>query len=133
MRRGRRRFLWSLAGVAGCALGGGIFWWRQATRAGILERLTAPLSGSAAAQRLGTLYLERYPDESVPERLASLVLEDVDASALSAGPEDVAAAFRTRTARDFDEGRVVEVDGWILSRTELRVCALAVVLPHDDH
>jgi len=26
-------------------------------------------------------------------------------------------------ARDFAEGRVVRVDGWILSRTEARLCA----------
>ena len=60
---------------------------------------------------LGQAYLRRYPEEASQSRLAGLV------------PADPVA--RTRQVRaDFAVGQVVTLDGWVLSRTECRYCAL---------
>jgi len=60
---------------------------------------------------LGRAYLQRYPDEAVPNRLAKLVPAD--------------PVLRIRQVRaDFVAGQVVTLGGWILSRTECRFCAL---------
>jgi hypothetical protein len=60
---------------------------------------------------LGRAYLRRYPDEASQGRLAGLVPSD-----------PVLRARRVRA--DFAAGRVVSLDGWVLSRTECRYCAL---------
>ena len=36
--------------------------------------------------------------------------------------------FPDRFHSDFREGQVAKIDGWILSRTELRLCAIAYLL-----
>jgi hypothetical protein len=60
---------------------------------------------------LGQAYLRRYPEEASQSRLAGLV------------PADPVA--RTRQVRaDFAVGQVVILNGWVLSRTECRYCAL---------
>jgi hypothetical protein len=40
-------------------------------------------------------------------------------------PESVKAAVRRQVVMDFESDSVVQVDGWILSRTEVRLAALA--------
>jgi hypothetical protein len=68
---------------------------------------------------------------AVPENarapLARTILADVRSVDLSL-PELLARAIRERSRADFCEGRVVTVDGWILSLPETRVYALAALL-----
>ena len=70
-----------------------------------------------AAARLGRAYLEGRPSAD----LASL-----EWPSLPAG-----GALRRRVARqiraDFAAGRVVCVQGWLLSETEARICAMAAL------
>jgi hypothetical protein len=40
---------------------------------------------------------------------------------------DLLAFFRERFAEDFGRGNTVMIGGWVLSRTEARLCALAVL------
>jgi len=44
----------------------------------------------------------------------------------------LAQAIKERSRTDFRDGRVVTVDGWILSLTETRVYALAALLNDSD-
>ena len=65
-----------------------------------------------AAEAIGNAYLALRPEEKNFLRL-NLTMAGIS-------PLDVNDAVR----RDFATGRIVYVDGWALSRTEARLCAL---------
>jgi hypothetical protein len=94
-----------------------------------LIRATIPHRRSAA--RLGATYLLSAPDEHDLDRLLDILktrdsgIEDL----INAGrSEVVSSTFHRRIAADFERGDVVEVDGWVLSLTEVRLAALAHVV-----
>jgi hypothetical protein len=125
----RRGFLTTLAaGILGAAIGVRLYWTkvRAPTEAGQLARLL-PHADSAA--RLGRRYLEDTPQEADATRLVALM-----GTTLAAGESDAALRERleTRIHQDFIEGATVSVDGWLLSVTEARLCAL-VHLMHGAH
>jgi len=71
---------------------------------------------AAALRRLGALYLRSHPEERSLDRLSRLLT--VDAS--DRGPSPLSAAL----ARDWANHDVSLVDGWVLARTEARLCAV---------
>lgn len=73
------------------------------------------LGEPAALSRLGAIYLAAHPGEQEPERLSRLILRD------SAAP--VESVLVERIAHDWSSHDVTQVAGWVLSRTEARVCA----------
>lgn len=78
----------------------------------------------AFAARIGVLYLESVPPERSKRRLAEMVL----GVGTTDPPFDIAAMtarVRARRDRDFLDGDLVVIDGWLLTRTEARLCALA--------
>jgi hypothetical protein len=89
-----------------------------------LVSLALEVRGAGA---LGTAYLEGSPDEARPEALVSILLEGVPPP-LAAARESLAPRLHARHRRDFETGNVIEVDGWILGRTEARLYALASLL-----
>jgi hypothetical protein len=80
---------------------------------------TAARLGADAAE-VGRRYLESNDGEADRELLADLLAANLDRDAGEV-PEQMAAAAR----EDFRCGRTVTVDGWLLSRTEARICAIA--------
>jgi hypothetical protein len=107
MRLSRRSALGACASVIVGWLWAGVMRKPQGARASDPGSTTA--DGRHGA--LGRAYLRRYPEEASQSRLAGLV------------PADPVA--RTRQVRaDFATGQVVILDGWVLSRTECRYCAL---------
>jgi hypothetical protein len=59
-----------------------------------------------------------------------MILEDVKAAGLDCSSASALAyAIRELSRDDFRRGRIVTVDGWMLSLTETRVYALAALLP----
>lgn len=91
-----------------------------------LEPLPESTLASAAvrlardAAEVGRRYLAQHRAEADREVLVDLVGERLDPSA-GRLPEQIAASIRA----DFRDGGVVFVDGWLLSHTEARLCALA--------
>lgn len=75
---------------------------------------------AAALARIGRRYLEVTPAERDVATLRARLGE-------FATPGDVlahAAALERAVRRDFERGDILALDGWILSRTELRAAAL---------
>lgn len=66
-------------------------------------------------QAIGKEYIKQTPDE---QRVRTLV------NLLSDGSSGI-SALENKTIEDFKAGKTVMVDGWILSATEARQCALA--------
>jgi hypothetical protein len=70
---------------------------------------------SAALGRLGASYLVSHPTERNIRLLSSLVM--------GAHTGAVRLGLTIGIARDWAEHNVAVVDGWVLSRTEARICA----------
>jgi hypothetical protein len=87
-------------------------------RAGQTEAPGGPVAEALA--RIGRRYLEIAPtDRDLAGLRAHLGAFANPATVLSQ-----AAAFEAAVRRDFERGDILALDGWILSRTELRAAAL---------
>ncbi|MGH0029397.1 MAG: hypothetical protein ACQGVC_06380 [Myxococcota bacterium] len=102
----RRRFL---VGSAALLAGGSVTWALLK-----LQRPGSPLGDADVARRIGARHAARYPDAA-----AELWQE---------GPPQDEEAWLARVAAlrraDFEADRLVEVEGWWLAETELRLCVL---------
>lgn len=96
--------------LLGLGLGGGFLGACGVSGDAVLE------VGPEAFRRIGEAYLEARPEDSDPERLRSLLTE------LRSG------ALREASRRDYEEERTFQVEGCVLSLTEGRLCALALLL-----
>ena len=125
----RRRLLAAcLASAPAC-----LVWGREDTRwRGLSARnwsprqlLDAVLPNLASARAIGEAYLDAgHADEKSAERLVWLIFGG-HPSVVITGTE-IRAFIGERLRRDFAAGAVVRLDGWMLSVTEARLCALAV-------
>ena len=86
-------------------------------------------AGADATRVIGEAYLRQSGVE--PTR-ASILAHSGDALEILEkvrGEKAVLSALVDAVRRDFREGRVVEVEGWVLSRTEVQLCALTLLPP----
>ncbi len=92
--------------------------------------ILAILRDRAAARAVGRRYLERYPEDRDQDVLVAMLLDRLQSAAVSAADNGIASvrrALRLAVGRDFEEQAVVDVDGWRLSVTECRLCALTAL------
>ncbi len=81
-----------------------------------------------AAARFGARYLASQPDEArLPDLVAHLAAAIREARATGTNGGSRLAALRAWIRREYREADCVELDGWLLSRTEARLCALAAL------
>ena len=92
---------------------------RRGLFAGLLFPLTKPSPADralsahqAAARTIGAAYLRAYPRDTLAD---ARVIADLPRAQIAA-----------RVREDFAAGRVVMLDGWMLSVTEARLCALTL-------
>ncbi len=121
-----RRKLIELAAVllAGAAING-----RVMPEAGGTSTTLADVFGHEpeAARAIGLQYLREYPDEGTPEALVSAILDsapDLPRPIEALTVSDLRTRLRRHFAQDFANGNTVSIEGWVLSRTEIRLCAL---------
>lgn len=70
--------------------------------------------------------------EHTEPSLAREILGDMRAAGKDwSSASELARSIRERSRDDFRDGRIVTVDGWMLSLTETRVYALAALLPRS--
>jgi hypothetical protein len=129
-RRIRRRTF--LLGAAG--LGASLAWFGPSPFRGVPlspnERLASLLRNVEGAFAVGREYLRRVPAEASPVVLTARVAERLPGGL---GAVDTASDGRLRelllraTAEDFRDLQTVELGGWVLARTEARLCALAAL------
>ncbi len=126
----RRSFL-RLVGLLGAALVA-----RQLTPLGALgraigrdslaSRLVRLFRSPASASLIGEAYLQHALHEADERRLLGLVCP-TGRRWHTADPPRLRRMLGEQQADDFRHGRIVQVQGWILSATEARLCALAAV------
>ena len=116
-----RRRLLALAAAAGI----GAAAWRLADD-GVADspeaRLAAVLGDRDAARSVGERYLAGRPGERDEQALLRLLRPLGDPELLAR--DELGTRVRRAVREDFAQGRVVLVDGWYLSETEARLCAL---------
>jgi hypothetical protein len=90
-------------------------------------RLVGLFKHHDSARAIGSLYLATHPEEADAHKLLELVIRADDGPLVVHGTSDteLRAWVRRRQARDFATARIVNLDGWLLSATEVRICALA--------
>lgn len=79
---------------------------------------------------VGEGYLRCTPHEADPKILAPLLLGE--RSDLWDEPAALRVYIRDKIRKDFSEGLTTEVNGWILSLTESRLCGLTAMLVHKN-
>lgn len=110
---GRRKFLLSCAlGLVSLSSTPLLFGWWQESRAKVQD--CSRLEGHQGVQSLGKKYLQSNPQEANSQVLRSFI-------------PPTNSAIRAKIIHDFDRGDLVSFDGWLLSRTECRVCALSAL------
>lgn len=91
----------------------------------VTGNLAALLRHQASAQIIGQHYLQRYPHEANADRLFSLITAGLDQSV---DVQQVRTQLSQKIRQDFADERVVNLQGWLLARTEARLCALATLV-----
>jgi hypothetical protein len=82
--------------------------------------------GYEAMIAIGLAYLDQVPDEADVARLRHLLALTTELSAMSL-PAPERDRLAMQQLEDFRTGQTVQIQGWILSRTEVRLCALAAL------
>jgi hypothetical protein len=90
-----------------------------AAKAMVVEDVKSWVAGDALL--VGQRYLQLQGAEANLDVLADLLLERLHSTTSS----DLQHDFSLAVQEDFGRGDVVHLDGWMLSRTEVRLCALA--------
>lgn len=93
------------------------------------ERL-ATLLDAEGARVVGREYLGAFPAEASRGVLTARVVEQLPGGirAVATASDDRLRELLLRaTAADFEDLRTVELQGWVLARTEARLCALAAL------
>jgi hypothetical protein len=124
---GRRNLLCGFLGLLGVlSIDGTVGVKESCSAAGHLEKWLRHfgahfLGDCAALGRLGEIYLTAQPKERNRKELLRLIS--------GVGVGSIRGSLIESIARDWSEHNVVVVDGWVLARTEARICAL---LHHMD-
>jgi hypothetical protein len=131
LRVSRRTVLAALAaGIFGAAVGLRLYWpGGNVTREA--RRFAGMLRHPDSAAWLGRLYLEVNPREADMAQLVRLIGAARGPALPPASPttdEALRADLDERIRNDFIYGNMVAVDGWLLSLTEARLCALVSLL-----
>lgn len=122
----RRKLLAGLALLAGSAFVPRLKWGGTPTAMRRAERLVSTLRRPHAAARIGALYLAAAPEEARIETLVQLLGAGARLDRTSS--TGLAEHYRAQQRDDFAHERVAKVDGWLLSRSEARLYALAALL-----
>lgn len=121
-RISRRKALGLLAG-AGVAVGAGAILTRDdggGEPAGPPSTTAAPRPTPQDVALIGERYLAQFPQEASVEALSAAVDPPP-------GAPNAFAVLRGRIHQELAAGEVVVVDGWVLARTEARLCALVAL------
>jgi len=93
------------------------------------ERL-ATLLDAEGARVVGREYLQAFPAEASRGVLTARVVEQLPGrsrAVATASDDRLRELLLGATAADFEDLRTVELRGWVLARTEARLCALAAL------
>lgn len=121
----RRRVLQLLAGAGGATLMSSVVASDAGVPLPVVEALLAVLSSREGARAIGALYLEAVPGEASAGQLVHLIAGSAHGAHMT--PSAAQTMLLDAVRRDFERFETIELDGWVVSRTEARLCALAAL------
>lgn len=130
----RRRFMVSLASLPLAQMVDrtrvlpGILQSSQHSAPDLRTQLTALFENPEEARMVGHWFLKLYRDEAPLGFLMSKIFQGRDAPGNERG---LRTYLEMRKRLDFENADVVSVDGWVLSATEARVCAVVALTGKD--
>lgn len=95
------------------------------------RRLKSLLAHRGSAAEVGREYLRKVPHEAAPRTLVRLIAEGLPRgrrSLRTAGDAELRRLLSIRTSQDFAGDDTIDLRGWIMGRTEARLCALAALV-----
>jgi hypothetical protein len=97
----------------------------------LVSKLARFFTQKESASRVGREYLRCVPGEADARLLVDLICstrEERRKVFAGADKGKLRELLMLQQRRDFESGRTVNVRGWILSQTEVRLCALAALI-----
>lgn len=81
-------------------------------------------------REIGMAYGKAYPDEYNISALEGLLKKNTDGKIISASMQkgEIDAQLDSQVKNDFASGQTIVLNGWVLSRTEARQCALYTLI-----
>jgi len=124
----RRSFIGKVSVGAAVVVVGGVVSWRFFAPRKLAPAFPLVLSGfcdEATLRELGRKYLAQVPAEgSAGILLSRLEAEGAPRAADASAAIEGAGAAAGQAVQDFQEKKILVIDGWVISRTEARQCAL---------
>ncbi|HET9223950.1 MAG TPA: hypothetical protein VFO07_15670 [Roseiflexaceae bacterium] len=129
----RRQFLLLALGLAGSVAAGSKLsgaaegWLRHGN---LSAKLTALFIHQESAQAIGRAYLQRFSQEADVRTLEDRIAQGIAGGRtllVATGKPEISKLLTDRIRQDFATDQIVKVQGWILSITEARLCALAAL------
>ena len=96
--------------------------WHPYSRPGLL----AMLDNADAVREIGRAYRKRFPAHDDVQTLGRMLEAEIHRPVLSG--ETPGEQLAKHVQADFAQGRIIQLNGWILSITEARQCALYSLL-----
>lgn len=132
----RRHFLHVLIAVAAGGLGRLAWPWaslvsKHVTSDPLISKLGTFFIHKKSAVVVGHAYLQCVPEEANTQLLVRLICSantDRRREFLVADLDKLRELLRLQQDQDFEHGRISKVKGWVLSETEVRLCALAALI-----
>ena len=122
----RRQLIAGGLGLFGLATGAALFERVHLTQS-ICDHFNAGgRNGADARIRIGAFFLRQHRQEASIAHLETAIMSSLQPAldGLSNGSRDLLAHIDERIRQDYAEQRTFILDGWVLSQTELRLCAL---------
>jgi hypothetical protein len=113
--------LWTAAGKAFAGHA------QQALDSKTTAMLTGMFRNIESARTVGNEYLRANPNDADRVLLEGVLSVSSARHRHCVDQPELRAAVVSRVRSDYEFGRVVNVDGWILSQTEARLCALVTL------
>ena len=129
MNPSRRQFFQTIL-VAGLWTAGGKAFAghaQQALDSKTTAMLTSMLGNTESARTVGNAYLRANPNDADRALLEGNLSDSSARNGRCVDQRRLRSAIISRVRSDYEFGQVVRVDGWILSQTEARLCALVTL------
>ena len=82
-----------------------------------------------SARAIGHAYLEATPEEGTIDMIVSAIIQSNRAGRHGfdrKSDADILVSLKNQISEDFISDNVIQLNGWVLSRTEARLCAIYV-------
>ena len=106
---------------------------RRSEHSDLFVELGHIVNCSSSAAIIGAEYLKAEPQEADPDLLVREIFSDVMPSLHinSVTADDILNAIRNKHRDDFRSGRICKLQGWMLSETELKLCASTYIIQRE--